>query len=154
MEIASRAAVRIICLDVRERVLLLHWQDPFDGDRLWEPPGGGIDPGETALAAARRELVEETGLDPAAIVDTPVEVHRDVKWNGRRWIGPEPFYLARYAEEAPALSRLGLLEYERRDLRGHDWFAADQLPDLTDRLEPADLPTVIATLTGAWGQPR
>ncbi len=77
--------MRIICLDLRSRVLLLRWRDPFDGDLLWEPPGGGIEPGETDLEAARRELVEETGLDPSLIVGPPVMVPRDTKWNGRRY---------------------------------------------------------------------
>jgi 8-oxo-dGTP pyrophosphatase MutT (NUDIX family) len=146
VEIASRAAVRIICLDARSHVLLLNWQDPFDGDLLWEPPGGGIDPGESPFDTARRELVEETGLDPAAIIDRPLLVDRDCKWNGKRYVGPEPFYLARYPGQAPELSRLGLLEYERRDLRGHTWLSPDALSTLPGRIEPPTLPTIIATL--------
>jgi 8-oxo-dGTP pyrophosphatase MutT (NUDIX family) len=146
VEIRSRAAVRIICLDALSRVLLLHWQDPADGNLLWEPPGGGIEEGETPFDSARRELVEETGLDPTAIIDNAVGVYRDVKWNGKRFVGTEPFYLARYAEEAPELSRLGLLEHELRDLRGHAWLSPDMLAALTDQVDPPSLPAVIAQL--------
>ncbi len=53
--VACPPAARVVCLDAADRVLLLKWRDPYDGSRLWEPPGGGIEPGETLLEAARRE---------------------------------------------------------------------------------------------------
>lgn len=34
---------------------------------LWEFPKGGVDPGETAMQAALRELEEETGLTPSEV---------------------------------------------------------------------------------------
>jgi len=45
----------------RMRVLLVRQYRYAAGRRLWELPAGRIDPGEQPLAAARRELLEETG---------------------------------------------------------------------------------------------
>ncbi len=47
--------------------VLLEWQYRHAaGDFLWELPAGRIDPGEDELAAAKRELLEETGYSAAA----------------------------------------------------------------------------------------
>ncbi|MFH9861980.1 NUDIX hydrolase [Streptomyces sp. NPDC017202] len=154
MDTTHRPAARVICLDAACRVLLLRWRDPFDGSLLWEPPGGGIEPGETPLEAARRELAEETGLDPAAVVDRSVPVDRDVWWNGRRYVGTERFFLARYAEERPAVVGSGLLPGERAALDTHRWVAWPKLRSLPDRVEPPRLPAVLGALVpdGPWGR--
>ncbi len=44
------------------RVLLVRQYRHAAGQALWELPAGRIDPGESALAGARRELAEETGF--------------------------------------------------------------------------------------------
>jgi 8-oxo-dGTP pyrophosphatase MutT (NUDIX family) len=41
---------------------------------IWVQPGGHVDPGEDALAAARRETLEETGLDTTPLLDRPYQV--------------------------------------------------------------------------------
>jgi 8-oxo-dGTP pyrophosphatase MutT (NUDIX family) len=153
-----RPAARVVCLDAAQRVLLLHWKDPGDGSWLWEPPGGGIDPGESPLDAARRELGEETGLDGGAVLDRCVDVERDLWWDGRHTVGPEQFFLARFAAERPELVRTGLLPEEEASLHDHVWADAAGLAALPDRLEPPELAAVIAALTepdgpGPWSRP-
>jgi ADP-ribose pyrophosphatase len=51
----------MMAVDERGRVLLVRQYRLAVRASLWELPAGRLDPGETALAAARRELEEETG---------------------------------------------------------------------------------------------
>src|SRR5271170_8244056 len=48
-------------VDDRGRILLVRQYRLPAKQYLWELPAGRVDPGETVLQAARRELVEETG---------------------------------------------------------------------------------------------
>lgn len=43
--------------------LLVKQHRPALGKETWELPAGHVDPGETPIEAARRELIEETGHD-------------------------------------------------------------------------------------------
>jgi ADP-ribose diphosphatase len=47
------------------RVLLERQYRHAAGARLWELPAGSLEPGENKLAAAKRELLEETGFTAA-----------------------------------------------------------------------------------------
>jgi ADP-ribose pyrophosphatase len=51
----------VMPVDKKNRILLVkQYRLPVE-DYLWELPAGRLDPGETPLQAARRELIEETG---------------------------------------------------------------------------------------------
>lgn len=118
--IATRPTVRIVCLDDLGRILLICWVDPADGSCLWDLPGGGIEPGETPLQAARRELREETGFDPDCVLDRHIVVHRDAHWNNKRYVGDEPCFLAR-VPGTPDPRPEKLEPHEIRLMRGFHW---------------------------------
>lgn len=63
-----RRAARVLVIDARERLLLVRGGDPARPQHpIWHTPGGGVEPGERDEVAARRELVEEIGLQPSAM---------------------------------------------------------------------------------------
>jgi 8-oxo-dGTP diphosphatase len=59
------AAVGVVCLRGTEVLLIRRGKPPRQGE--WSLPGGRIEWGETAAAAALRELREETGVEAELI---------------------------------------------------------------------------------------
>jgi len=60
--VQHRGSAVMLPVDEKKRILLVR-QYRFPARRyLWELPAGTVDPGETPLQTARRELIEETGL--------------------------------------------------------------------------------------------
>ncbi|XVV02506.1 NUDIX hydrolase [Actinosynnema sp. CA-248983] len=58
----QHAGVRVVAVNALGEVCLVRqYRHPVRAD-LWEIPAGGIEPGETAIEAAQRELAEEAGV--------------------------------------------------------------------------------------------
>lgn len=60
--VRNAPAVAIVAVDSADRVLLVRQSRPAVGSMVLEIPAGILEPDEEPLAAAQRELKEETGL--------------------------------------------------------------------------------------------
>ena len=142
MDPAPRLAARVVVLDEADRVLLVEFRDPSSGHRWWSTPGGGLDADESFEDAARRELVEETGLTQFDLGPCVwVREHRG-EFNGERFHARERVFLVR----APAfdVSSTGWTELERRVHVTMRWWTLPELESTTDELSPGGCPSSCA----------
>ena len=126
---AWRTGARVICTSGAD-VLLLADSDPgVPGSAWWVTPGGGIDDGESARAAARRELHEETGLgvEEEALIG-PVAVRTVTHgYSDRVRVQREWFF--RVEVERFEVRPAALTASEKERMHGHGWWPLDALPE-------------------------
>lgn len=65
--VRHRGSVAMLPVDAEGRVLLVRQYRYAVGAYVWELPAGRLDAGETPEQGARRELVEEAGLEAAQV---------------------------------------------------------------------------------------
>lgn len=146
----TRHAVRVLLLDEADRLLLVRF---WDQDRSWWcAPGGGIEPGESDVAAASRELREELG-------DAPIEIGQCIwtrrhvgVFRGRPFDQSERIYLGRVPAFEPRPSPAALSEHGSDDIR---WWTADELTSSEEEFAPRRLPQLVRDLLaeGAPAEP-
>jgi 8-oxo-dGTP pyrophosphatase MutT (NUDIX family) len=144
LPVVERDVVRVIVMDIEDRILLFRIREPLYPEEgiCWELPGGGIDPGETIIGAALRELSEETGVraDP-----------RDVKtlnWRRRvtfrhareRRLQNEVVAIVRLNARSPEVDEGKQLADEKDIYLGYRWWSLLDVEASTERFYPGTLP--------------
>jgi 8-oxo-dGTP pyrophosphatase MutT (NUDIX family) len=143
----ARTAGRMLVLDPDKRVLLLeHRTGPDSDETVWAAPGGGCEPGESPVQAARRELGEECGFSLAPVSEAPVLIERrDWSLAGIAYDQTDHFFLA-HADRQPPVLDVHRTEWEAHAVLGHRWFSAEELLASPVRIEPAGLAELLAAL--------
>jgi ADP-ribose pyrophosphatase len=121
-------------VDERKRVLLVRQYRLPARRFMWELPAGRIDPGETALQAAKRELVEETGF-------------RARKWAKLAEFYPSPGFLA---EKMTIYMARDLIQGEPKPMEDErietKWFTAREVDRMIQSGKIIDAKTMIGFL--------
>jgi 8-oxo-dGTP pyrophosphatase MutT (NUDIX family) len=147
----ERPSSRLLVIDPLNRILLFRFerkQGPLPGQRFWATPGGGLDPGESYMQAACRELLEETGL---AVEDPGPEVHQRIVTfqmpDGDIVRADERFFLVRVEDALISTERWTDLEPEV--MGTHRWWSAVELLSAPDQIWPEDLHNLLVGV-GVW----
>ncbi|WP_315727833.1 MULTISPECIES: NUDIX hydrolase [unclassified Bradyrhizobium] len=148
----ERPSSRLLVLDPLDRILLFrfeHTKGALAGHSFWATPGGGLDPGESYTEAARRELLEETGLvidDPGPVVDQRIVTFQMP--DGEMVRADERFFLIRVeAAQMPSTERW--TDLEREVMATHHWWSAEELLSTSEQVWPENLSDVLIRI-GVW----
>lgn len=151
--LVPRLAARVLLLDEADRLLLVKVRDPGTERTFWATPGGGLEPGESFEAAARREVAEETGLTDLRLGPCVWTREDQGVFAGRRFHVSERIFVARVFSFEP--TDIGYTELEREVQTEARWWTLAELERSQEEFAPAKLPLELARLlaTGITGEP-
>jgi tRNA(adenine34) deaminase len=107
------------------RLLCVKLRDPLTRVARLFPPGGAIEPGETPIATAVRETLEETGYHVVADAARSLVARYPYVWNGVERAVTTYFFAARLADPSAPPGAIHDVDYNEATL----WLALDALSE-------------------------
>jgi 8-oxo-dGTP pyrophosphatase MutT (NUDIX family) len=150
----KRPSARLLIVDRENRVLLFKFEfhhGSVAGQRFWATPGGGLDAGESYEDAARREMLEETGVsidDPGPQVAQRTATFQTP--DGEMVSADERFFLIRVDRLEISVERW--TDLERQVTADHRWWSLADLRSTGEQVWPQDLEKMLIG-SGAWPAP-
>lgn len=151
-----RTSGRMLAVRSDGRALLLSGTDPArPGSAFWFSVGGGLEPGETALDAAVRELREETGIvvDPADVTPQLARHTFTLTWRGEPVVRDSVFFAVRVPDGTVAAFD-GLTGNEAEFTTGTAWLTADELLETGASAHPVLVDVVRTAVAAVLGGVR
>jgi 8-oxo-dGTP pyrophosphatase MutT (NUDIX family) len=146
----ERRTARVILFDPLDRVLLMKGRLPSDpaAAGVWFTVGGGIEPGETVLEAAAREVREETGLTSVTFGAVAWRDEFTVLDRKRRPVLiKDTFIIARC--QGGGTSRAGWQAMEREFVDDMRWWSVAELARSNEPVWPPDLASRLSAILRA-----
>ena len=145
-----RQAGRVLLLDAAGRVLLVRGADPGrPGSSYWFTIVGGLDPGESVVDAAARELFEETGLRaaPADLGEPIIHDVTDFPYDGTWYRQRQAFFVLRIAAWEVPVDQIS--PEEEHYIHEHRWWSIYEIVTTDDRVYPPDLAATLRRILGS-----
>jgi ADP-ribose pyrophosphatase YjhB (NUDIX family) len=133
-----------------DRVLLMKLEEPGEKFEFWITLGGGLEDGESADEALKRELREEIGTDgfaPGKVIWTRTS---RFAWNAQKYEQDETYHLIKTNEFDAVQGEMD--EEERAAFRGFRWWSVREIVESDETFAPRNLGALLTRLV-AEGPP-
>ena len=141
----ERVTARVLLFDPQDRILLMRGRMAAapPRERFWFTIGGGVEPGESVLEAAVREVREETGLTgvrvgPVVWLREGVVPHMET---GEPLLFKESYIVARSGGGEP--DRAGWSALERRLVDAVRWWSLAEIESSDETIYPLGLAALL-----------
>lgn len=137
-----RDSARVLLLGPDDRLLLVNYTGGgSDSPPFWGTLGGGLHRNDSFESAARREVLEETGIAKIDILGCVAVWLHELTLSRKRVLSRERFYVARSATSRVQSAKR--TQSEQADFVRVAWWRHEQLTDLF--IHPRVVPELLAT---------
>ncbi len=136
-----RPSARLLPVDEEGHVLLFRFvskSGPTAGDDYWATVGGAVEEGESFAQAARRELLEETGIAVESVGEPVAEREFILQlFSGEKVVADERYFRVQVTRQD--LCREGWTAFEKEVMAEYRWWSTEELEATSDTVYPENL---------------
>ncbi|MAG67689.1 MULTISPECIES: NUDIX hydrolase [Pseudomonas] len=146
-----RKCSRLLIVNEKDQLFLFEYKDEHGVEPFWATAGGELKAGETYLAAAKRELYEETGL--ACAIGERVLEREDVFAVAMSVpaIWQEQYFLVQCTSDDEVFAA-SWTDEEKTTIQRWAWWSLDDMRSAEAVFKPSILPDLLETVLASRGR--